>query len=157
MLAECRRLLFVFLLLLLLAACSTQGGNVLTHYSDFSLSNEQYLDALAAGPDGNVWFTVPAVVAGAEKIGKITPGGVITEYPLPTHNSHLQGITSGPDGNVWFTEYEGNKIGRITPSGIITELPLPASSRTPRLIVVGPMATCGSPNTTRSGRLLLPG
>lgn len=79
----------------------------------------------AAGPDGNIWFAVPAVVAGAEKIGKITPSGAITEYPLPTHNSYLQGITTGPDGNVWFTEYEGNKIGRITPTGTITTFAKP--------------------------------
>src|SRR5438034_11666703 len=45
------------------------------------------------------------------KIGRITPAGVITEFPLPPNlncppngsNSPL-GITAGPDGNLWFTE-----------------------------------------------------
>jgi streptogramin lyase len=134
----CGNLLLSFVLSLLLAACSMPSQNGLAHFREFPLPPGSYLGALAAGPDGNVWFTVPAVAAGEEKIGKITPSGVITEYPLPTHNSYLQGITAGHDGNVWFTEYEGNKIGRITPSGTITEFPLPASSRMPRVIVVGP-------------------
>lgn len=129
--------LFSLLLSLLLAACSMPGANVLTHFSDFPLPNDHYLGALAAGPDGNIWFVVPAVVAGAEKIGKITPSGAITEYPLPTHNSYLQGITTGPDGNVWFTEYEGNKIGRITPTGTFTEFPV-APGGSLRGITAGP-------------------
>src|SRR5260370_40489576 len=33
---------------------------------------------ITTGPDGNVWFTE---IAG-NKIGKITPAGVITEFPL---------------------------------------------------------------------------
>jgi streptogramin lyase len=47
------------------------------------------------------------------KIGRITPSGTITEYPIPTSQSDLWGITAGPDGNLWFTEGNGNKIGRI--------------------------------------------
>lgn len=50
------------------------------------------------------------------KIGRITPGGTITEFPVPTSKSQPFGIGSGPDGNLWFTEYSGNKIGRITTS-----------------------------------------
>lgn len=45
-------------------------------------------------------------------IGRITPVGAITEYPLPTYSSSPLAIAAGPDGNLWFTEY--GKIGRIT-------------------------------------------
>ena len=77
--------------------------------------------AIVAGPDGNLWFT--EAFAG-NRIGRITPDGVLTEFTVPTAGSQPLGITAGPDGNLWFTEIWGNQIGRITPAGVITEFPL---------------------------------
>ena len=74
---------------------------------------------IAAGPDGNLWFTQLS-----NKIGQITPLGIVTEFPLPGANSSTAGITAGPDGNLWFTENNSDRtgrIGRITPAGVITE------------------------------------
>jgi hypothetical protein len=74
---------------------------------------------IAAGPDGNLWFTKPD---GA--IGRITPSGVL----LPDLTAGISGaaapnsIALGPDGNLWFTEATG--IARITPAGTVTEFPL---------------------------------
>ena len=65
---------------------------------------------IAAGPDGNLWFTEEV----ANKIGRVTTAGVITEFAVPTANGEPQGITAGPDGALWFAEFR-NKIGRITP------------------------------------------
>src|SRR5512135_2823551 len=59
-----------------------------------------YLNGITLGPDGNIWF---AEVDG-NKIGRITPSGVITEFPVPTADSGPNVITSSPDGNLWFTE-----------------------------------------------------
>ncbi len=81
---------------------------------------------MAAGPDGNVWFTEGA----ASKIGRITPSGVITEFTPPGF-IYLNGITSGPDGNLWFVGSNG--IGRITPSGVITTYPYPGYSEAQRI------------------------
>ncbi len=72
---------------------------------------------ITAGPDGNLWFT-----DGVGGIGRITPSGSITEFPVPGGAFR---ITAGPDGNLWFTEYSRGKIGRITPGGRITEFPTP--------------------------------
>jgi len=80
-----------------------------------------YLQDITGGPDGNVWFTEGTA---GNKIGRITPTGVITEFILPMDSSPY-GITSGPDGNIWFTENHGNKIGRITPEGVIAEFTVP--------------------------------
>ena len=91
-------------------------------------------DGIAAGPDGNLWFTE----AGGNKIGRITPTGSITEYPVPTANSYPYGIAAGPDGNLWFTEWFGNKIGRITPVGSITEYPVPTGDSRPLGMAAGP-------------------
>jgi streptogramin lyase len=67
-------------------------------------------EGITAGPDGNLWF----VEAGGNNVGRITPAGVITEFPIPTVGSSPGGITAGPDGSLWFTEEAGNKIGKIT-------------------------------------------
>lgn len=76
---------------------------------------------ITVGPDGNLWFSEYY----DPNIGRITPSGIITEFPIPTVGAGVRGITSGPDGNLWFTEFYGDKIGRITPSGIVTEFSIP--------------------------------
>ncbi len=89
---------------------------------------------IAAGPDGNVWFTESS----GNKIGRITPAGVITEFTVPTAGSQPIGIAAGPDGNLWFTESSGNKIGRISPAGVITEFTVPTAGSAPSGIAAGP-------------------
>jgi streptogramin lyase len=86
------------------------------------------------GPDGNLWFTNVNANTNDNyrgEIGRISPTGVITEYPIPTaHTLPEGGITRGPDGNLWFTELapDGGKIGRITPTGRIVEYAVPVST-----------------------------
>jgi streptogramin lyase len=90
---------------------------------------------IALGPDGNAWFTEAAAPG---RIGRITPGGQVTEFAAGlTPNSQPTGITAGPDGAMWFTERTGARIGRIAADGTITEFPLPAGSQ-PGGIVSGP-------------------
>ena len=91
---------------------------------------------VAQGPDGNIWFTA-AQGDDPDDIGKITPGGTVTEYPLGTSGGFYDGIAGGPDGNVWFTDFNGSAIGRITPAGVITRFPL-GPSRGPEGITLGP-------------------
>ena len=95
---------------------------------------------ITAGPDSALWF----VEAMGNKIGRITTGGAITEYPIPTTSpmgpmgtSLPQCIVAGPDGALWFTEAAGNKIGRITTAGVITEFPFFAGGW-PHCLTVGP-------------------
>jgi len=73
---------------------------------------------IAAGPDGNVWFTE----LGANRIGRITPAGAVSEFSAGiSAKAGLNGIAAGADGNLWFTEQSLDRIGRITPSGVVTE------------------------------------
>ncbi len=89
---------------------------------------------IAAGPDGNVWFTQTAV----NRIGRITASGAVTEFIVPTTNSSPNDITAGPDGNLWFSQSSSaNKVARITTSGTITEYPLPNANSSPRQITTG--------------------
>lgn len=89
---------------------------------------------MAAGPDGNLWFSDP----GLNRIGKITTGGQITEYPLPGASSEPWRITAGPEEDgipepaVWFTERAAVQLGRMTVAGNLTEYPLPLPFKDPR-------------------------
>ncbi len=87
---------------------------------------------IAAGPDGNLWFTQNLPVRTGLAIGRITPAGKVTRFKagLSTRTQPLK-IVAGPDGNLWFT-YDaglrastGGGIGRATPGGTITLFPEP--------------------------------
>ena len=95
---------------------------------------------IAAGPDGNLWFTERTGPVGyAGQMARINPTThVVTEFTAGiTGDTEPDGVTAGPDGNVWFTEEAGNRIGRITPSGTITEFPIPTADSQPVAIVTG--------------------
>ena len=86
------------------------------------------LAALTTGPDGALWFTESL----ADKVGRITTSGEVTEYELPDRSSihgNPGGIATGNDGALWFTEQLGNRIDRLDPAtGRITSYPVPSAA-----------------------------
>ena len=81
--------------------------------------------SLTVGPDGNIWFTEYY----GNKIGRITPGGDLTEFPIPdgmdqcfmsgeacvyVWTSTPHAIAPGPDGNLWFAKGSASVLARIT-------------------------------------------
>jgi streptogramin lyase len=102
---------------------------------------------IAAGPDGNLWFTQETTgtdTISCDHIGRITPSGSATEFPVPAVGTivSLDGaglhITAGPDGNLWYTEIGVDKIARLNPSGDVTEFPIPTTGGNPGSITSGP-------------------
>ena len=70
----------------------------------------------------------------AGQIGKITPTGQFTFYPIP---NTAEQITRGHGNGLLFTEFGSNKIAKITTDGVVTESPeIPNSG--PTGIVAGP-------------------
>lgn len=111
------------------------NGEVCGVFSEFPIPTASSEPAaLAAGPDGAVWFAEQ----GVNKIGRITTKGTINESPVPTSNSKPVAIAAGPDNAMWFTECIGNKIGRITTTGAITETTVPTANSKPLGITAGP-------------------
>jgi streptogramin lyase len=79
--------------------------------------------AITSGPDGNLWFTEPF----ANDVGRVTPAGTVTEFPVPTQGALPWGIVAGTDGKLWFTELSPTQIATIDPSTqVIVERPVPA-------------------------------
>ena len=93
---------------------------------------------IAAGLDGNLWYTSPNAA-----IGRITPAGAATEYPLPGGATDPFGLAVGPDAAIWFAQAVGNSIGRSTkeiPPAITSLGGLSPASR-PEYIAQGPQYT----------------
>jgi virginiamycin B lyase len=124
-----------------IAADGTFTGYPLT---GFGLNPLPY--SLTTGPDGNVWFTVALTTLDGSPaggaIGRMTPSGTMTAFPVPTGNAFDNAyglpITQGPDGNIWFCEQTAGKIAKITTSGTITEYQIPTNLALPTGIAGGP-------------------
>ena len=105
--------------------------------TEFTLPEPDILVSMVGGPDGNMWFFDDDTHA----IGKVTPAGAITEYPLP-YRGKLAGtaqeeIILGADHNLWFIDPQAGMVGRITPSGEITTYDGKANSH-PRALLTAP-------------------
>jgi streptogramin lyase len=89
---------------------------------------------ITTGPDGNLWFTEED----GDQLGRVTPAGVITEFPLPANTTPL-GIVRGPDGNLWFTESGPDNIARFNPAdpGSVTTFYTGQANSAPSAITVG--------------------
>ena len=70
------------------------------------------VNSIAAGPDGNLWFGSSGPMPRSGAIGRVTPGGKTSLFPVAYGS---RGVTAGPDGGVWFTDAAGAGIGRIAP------------------------------------------
>ena len=72
---------------------------------------------ITPGPDGNLWFAETA-----DRIGRITPTGVVTEFSGITAGSTPVGIVAGPDGNLlvhgdaWQSHWQDHTGGAVTES-----------------------------------------
>ncbi len=117
------------------------------------------IGSMTLGPDGNLWFPEdmrngipPFVAATNPQIGRVTPSGVVTSFPIPNGYSAPRALTVGPDGNLWFTEFQGLNgtqydVDRITTAGDITQFPIPGVLNAGDL-TVGPDGDLWFPETS---------
>ena len=134
----------VFLGLSLTAVLQAQGVN------EYPIGSTTLPQGVTLGPDGNLWFAQML-----DRIGRMTPAGVVTQFPTPTSGSQPQDIVAGPDGALWFTENGKNQIGRLTTDGSFTEYPIPTASSSPFGIASGPDGALWftESNTNKIGRV----
>ena len=88
--------------------------------------------AIAAGPDGNIWFTEYQ----GDSLGMMTPAGEVMRFPIAP-DGIAERLTGGPDGAIWFTDPKGNRIGRIATDGKIKYVALPTTECGPTGITTG--------------------
>jgi streptogramin lyase len=106
---------------------------------------------IALGPEGDMWFTEQ----GVGRIGRITPGGVISEFEAPSVGDS---IALGSDGNMWFTEEPStNAIGRITPAGTVTSFaPIAPNGEGVTQLIAGNNGDLWLREGQRIGRFVIP-
>jgi streptogramin lyase len=95
---------------------NTKGHGRAYQLPSSDVSGDCNTESMAAGPDGNAWF------AGYRDIVRVTPNGVITQFPYPGGPNGFAFIISGPSGLLWFSDSSFSSIDSIDPSnGAITE------------------------------------
>jgi virginiamycin B lyase len=71
--------------------------------------------AIAAAPDGTVWFTIDL----ADAIGRVRDGR-LERLPKPGRNVEPLGLGAAPDGGVWYTDAAAGLVARMAPTGEVT-------------------------------------
>jgi virginiamycin B lyase len=92
---------------------------------------------IAAGPDGNIWFTENF----SDRVARLTPKGQVTEFTLPVSGKY-EAIVAGSDGNLWIAVNRSGSapnstagaIVRLTTSGAATVFPVPSGADVTGLI-----------------------
>lgn len=92
---------------------------------------------IAAGPDGNMWFTLNDPTH-TKDVGMITPTGVVQEFELPKVEERADGIAAGPDGRLWVpTKNKVTSFLPFDPKGTEETFTVPAIKEEGQ-IVAGP-------------------
>jgi streptogramin lyase len=109
---------------------------LLAGFQEFPVAPNSNPFAIAAGPDGNLWFTELL----ANRVGAINPiTHLSATFATPTASSNPNLIAAGPDGDMWFTEPSANSVAAINPAThVITEFPVPTANAGLQGIAAGP-------------------
>jgi streptogramin lyase len=85
--------------------------------------------AITSGSDGNRWFTEGTEFTGAPaKIGRITPTGAVTEFPVDCNGCIITDIARGLGDTLYFTSNDAS-LGSISTAGQqLDSVPLPNSN-----------------------------
>jgi len=78
--------------------------------------------------DGALWFSEAA--GNASDASEWT--ALVTEFPIPSHDSQPRAMVTHPDGSIWFVETSTNALGRIDRNGAIREFVIPTPNATLR-------------------------
>jgi len=89
--------------------------------------------AITSGSDGNRWFTEGTEFTGAPaKIGRITPTGAVTEFPVECNGCIITDIARGPGDTLYFTSNDASLGSISTAEGTagqqLASVPLPNSN-----------------------------
>lgn len=98
--------------------CITPAGIMTTHAlpgQNTGSIGEKRPENIVKGADGNLWFSAyifnsSGSTTGVE-VGKVTPSGTFTEYPLPSQDNAIFELSVGADGNMWFVTSTMGSIG----------------------------------------------
>ncbi len=88
---------------------------------------------VAVDAQGTVWATLQH----ANKLIRISPGGDVSEFTLPTRNSGPGDVAVDRNGAVWILELNANKVARFA-AGRFEEFPVPTANAGVTALAVAP-------------------
>jgi virginiamycin B lyase len=69
--------------------------------------------AITLGSDGNMWFTEgTSFTLAPPKLGRVTPAGTVTEFPIQCSDCILSDVVQGPSNILYFTSNDA-ELGRF--------------------------------------------
>jgi virginiamycin B lyase len=106
------------------------SGVVTTYQLPASVAG-QAPQSIVVGPDGALWFDVPA----ASSVGRITTPGTVSIYPIPQAmnegtNQNMNALTVGSDDALWEIYWADDELVRISADGSMQEFPVPGCAST---------------------------
>jgi streptogramin lyase len=127
--------------------------------AEIPLSSSTAPLGITAGPDGNVWFTVPSHATTAGTIDEISGGTITRTLAIPTTvvaTPSPVAITTGHDGNLWFADGSG-AVGVVDDTQlVVTSQPAPdVSVGSPFIMTVTDEYTSGAVNTAFNGMVTM--
>ena len=105
----------------------TTAGAVTLFPIDSMSSQSPSWFSLATGADGNLWFTEE--VGKGFILGRMTPSGVVTQFPIPGHLDWAQ-VANGPNGSLIVTGPNAkgqNEVFSVTTADAVTHDKVPAA------------------------------
>jgi streptogramin lyase len=110
------------------------NGDICGVFTEYNIpTNPAGAIGITVGSDGAIWFTEET----GGKIGRVTPGGTVTEYPIS--GGDPRGIVSGSDGAMWVVQEAPYYVTRMTTAGIVAaQFVTPTTSSDPNEIAAGP-------------------
>ncbi len=96
-------------------------------------------DDLAGDTSGNIWLAEHH----NDEVGRFSPTGVYTAFPIPTKNGEADGLAvDSVRGYVYCALTMANKIERISmTTGVVTEITMPTPGAVPGDLLIGPDGT----------------
>ena len=102
---------------------TTAGAVTLIPVSSLSIRGPLEVSSLAAGADGNLWFTQELA---KKHFGRISPSGVVKKFAI----ADLLGgsVANGPNGSIIVTGHNSNgqnEVFRVSATGAVTRYKIP--------------------------------
>ncbi len=122
------------------------------------------ITSVAADAAGNVWYALnssssSAAGGPAGKVGKVAPGGAITEYALPNPSETPGAMTIGLDGLPYVSVSGGNApaIDRVNADGSMTEFPVSGAKGAVTWLTLGPGGNLWFVDGQKIGKMTMTG
>jgi hypothetical protein len=107
---------------------TTDGSVALLPISSFGSNSSEIVYSPVSGADGNLWFTEGEGLGKDFVLGRMTPSGAVTQFPIPS--KYFGQIGNGANGNLVVTVQNANsrvEVYNLTTAGALRRYKIPGT------------------------------